>query len=101
MQASRHGGIVTRSHSAHERESLMSSNLPLGPMLALGAICGVLAACSDGGDPATAPEIRSPTPSVSASAAAPAFVQVSGGGGHTCGITAASRAYCWGNNYQG
>ncbi|MFL5495277.1 MAG: RCC1 domain-containing protein [Gemmatimonadales bacterium] len=79
----------------------MSSNPPLGPRLALGAICGVLAACSGGEDPATAPEIQSPTTSVSASAAAPAFVQVSGGGAHTCGITDTGQAYCWGNNYEG
>jgi alpha-tubulin suppressor-like RCC1 family protein len=33
--------------------------------------------------------------------AAPAFVQVSPGGAHTCGLTAAGVIWCWGNNATG
>ncbi|HYC32595.1 MAG TPA: hypothetical protein VEB59_09945 [Gemmatimonadales bacterium] len=33
--------------------------------------------------------------------AAPAFVQVSGGAGHSCGLSAAGAAWCWGHNEAG
>jgi alpha-tubulin suppressor-like RCC1 family protein len=29
------------------------------------------------------------------------FLQVSGGGGHSCGVTTDNRAYCWGENHYG
>jgi alpha-tubulin suppressor-like RCC1 family protein len=46
--------------------------------------------------PAAAPE---PAPSLAeAAAGALVFSQVSSDGGHSCGITADNRAYCWGEN---
>ncbi|HUF34744.1 MAG TPA: hypothetical protein VMN37_02285 [Gemmatimonadales bacterium] len=29
------------------------------------------------------------------------FTSLAGGGSHTCGLTAAGVAYCWGNNFSG
>lgn len=34
-------------------------------------------------------------------ASAPAFVQLSAGGAHTCGLTSDGSAWCWGNNANG
>jgi len=42
-----------------------------------------------------------PEPAHTAAAAALSFSQVSGGGFHSCGLTADNRAYCWGDNGSG
>jgi alpha-tubulin suppressor-like RCC1 family protein len=44
---------------------------------------------------------KSPPALASTVAATPAFIQVSGGGNHSCGVTAENRVYCWGFNVYG
>jgi alpha-tubulin suppressor-like RCC1 family protein len=62
------------------------------PLLLVG-----LAACQEPG----APSAADPVPSAAESATATTWRQVSPGGGHTCGLTADSLAYCWGWNFSG
>jgi alpha-tubulin suppressor-like RCC1 family protein len=59
-----------------------------------GGVLGVESCTDDGVGPAE------PMPAVTA-AGALAFQQVSSGDIHTCGVTAGSKAYCWGWNQQG
>jgi alpha-tubulin suppressor-like RCC1 family protein len=58
--------------------------------------------CRDDDDSAVGPER---TAGVDASAATTTtslvFIQISGGGGHSCGITSDNKAYCWGANGSG
>ena len=68
--------------------SSVSCRLPI-PVLLI-----ALAACQDAGQSPTAPD-ESSSLAVSA-AAALSFRQVSAGDTHTCGVTTANRAYCWG-----
>jgi alpha-tubulin suppressor-like RCC1 family protein len=53
-----------------------------------------LAACQDAGQSPTAPD--APSSLAVSTAAALSFRQVSAGDDHTCGVTTANRAYCWG-----
>jgi alpha-tubulin suppressor-like RCC1 family protein len=65
------------------------------------ALAGILLAVMGCGDEPTSPTAPEPTSALAATSAALAFVQVSGGGNHSCGVTADNRAYCWGFNYYG
>jgi alpha-tubulin suppressor-like RCC1 family protein len=69
------------------------------PVLVLAAL-----GCGEDADSPTAPGSRAEATSpdlAAAAATAPSFVQVSAGITHTCGVTAADRAYCWGGNSEG
>ena len=70
----------------------------LNVVLAIAAT--VLPACRDG-EP-TAPMDGAPAAAVEAEAAvAPPFLQISAGNTHSCGVTTANLAYCWGMNTFG
>lgn len=56
--------------------------------------------CRDDAQSPTEPSVHLPEASVSA-AAALALWQVSGGANHTCAVTTADQAYCWGYNQEG
>jgi len=63
----------------------------------------VLTGCAERAGPPTDPS-SDPLPiseGTASLAAAPAMVQVSAGGPHTCGVTAVGQAYCWGHNEAG
>lgn len=63
-----------------------------GPALVVAAL-----GCRDGAESPTAPEaVLDVTPAHTLS-----FRQVSAGEAHSCGVTTADRAYCWGNNSVG
>jgi alpha-tubulin suppressor-like RCC1 family protein len=65
--------------------------------LTVGAL--TLASCSDTTtEPDKPPDAEA---TLATATTALAFYQVSAGGGHTCGITADNRLYCWGYNYNG
>lgn len=66
-------------------------------LLAVAAVA--LAACRD--EPPTAPTTAGPPEETVAAATTLAFVQVTQGITHSCGVTADDRAYCWGDNYFG
>jgi alpha-tubulin suppressor-like RCC1 family protein len=70
----------------------------LTPLVALG-VGSLAAGCRDDGVTPLSPGAE-PALAVAA-AAVPAFTQLSTFGSHTCGITAAGRAYCWGLNSGG
>jgi alpha-tubulin suppressor-like RCC1 family protein len=55
------------------------------------------------GEDATSPSHPEPGPALAtaSAAAALAFVQVNGGGFHTCGVATDGRAFCWGGNNFG
>ena len=55
--------------------------------------------CGDDVESPAAPDGFAPPAATAAQALA--FVQVSGGNRHTCGITGDDRAYCWGFNFDG
>ena len=74
------------AHRARLRQSLV-------PILMAGVV-----AC--GGDPSTAPGAGQ-EPSLAAATGPLAFVQVTQGITHSCGVTADNRAYCWGDNFFG
>jgi alpha-tubulin suppressor-like RCC1 family protein len=66
------------------------------------ALAGVLLAvlgCAD--EQPTAPTMPKQISALATTSAALAFIQVSGGNQHTCGVTADNRAYCWGYNFYG
>ncbi|HUR93237.1 MAG TPA: hypothetical protein VMY76_01550 [Gemmatimonadales bacterium] len=68
------------------------------------ALVLLLAAAGCGQDESpVAPEARpaDASPAVAAAVAPLAFVQVSTGINHSCGVTADDRAYCWGYNWKG
>jgi alpha-tubulin suppressor-like RCC1 family protein len=69
--------------------------------LVVSAIAAALIACHE--DTPTAPDEVSdgPGPSLATATAAPAFVQVTQGITHTCGVTPDNLAYCWGDNFFG
>jgi alpha-tubulin suppressor-like RCC1 family protein len=71
---------------------------PIGYLAPL--FIGSILAC---GEELTAPVVSENTPNLETATAAAslAFYQVSGGGAHTCGVTTANRAYCWGLNFWG
>ena len=78
------------------------SPLPLRPMLpraALAFLASVLFGCGESPVPTTEPEAE--PASALAAATASALVAVSVGWDHSCGVTAAGLAYCWGNNQVG
>jgi alpha-tubulin suppressor-like RCC1 family protein len=63
------------------------------------AILVTVLGCREDAESPTAPESG---PALAATATTPlAFYQVSGGWYFTCGVTTASRAYCWGDNLFG
>lgn len=70
-----------------------------GVLLAIG-LGSLVAGCRDD---ALTPASPSAEPDLAEAvvAAGPAFTQVSSGDGHTCGIAASGRAYCWGLNTGG
>ncbi|HET6576683.1 MAG TPA: hypothetical protein VFG66_00065 [Gemmatimonadales bacterium] len=70
-----------------------------GVLIALG-VGSLVAGCRDDTLTPTSP-VAAPELAEAAVAAGPAFTQLSSGGGHTCGITASGRAYCWGLNSGG
>jgi len=71
----------------------------LAPGIAL-AVAVAASGCREDAESPTAPS--EPAPAVVATAAqALTFHQVSGGYGHTCGVTTDGRAYCWGLNVGG
>jgi alpha-tubulin suppressor-like RCC1 family protein len=61
----------------------------------------VLAGASCGGERIAGPDGTSAVVSTDAAAAALAFLQVSAGHEHSCGLTSDNRAYCWGRNSSG
>lgn len=64
---------------------------PAAPLYAAAVL--LFAACgSDPAEPTRPPD----QPPIAAATAPPALVQVSAGQSHTCGITAAGQAWCWG-----
>ena len=70
---------------------------PLAPVLAAAFLVAV-AGCREGTEAPTGPELA---PAAATAAAALSFRQVSAGGRHSCGVTTADRAYCWGFNAEG
>jgi alpha-tubulin suppressor-like RCC1 family protein len=56
--------------------------------------------CRDDTQSPTEPTTMTPETDVSATAAL-TFRQISGGAGHTCGVTTENKAYCWGHNTYG
>ena len=46
----------------------------------------------------TSPTAPETTPALSTASTPLSFIQVSGGGRHSCGISTDNRAYCWGSN---
>src|SRR6266487_4708730 len=70
----------------------------VAPILPL-ALAAALACREDVRSP-TAPESE-PALAATATTAALSFRQVSAGEDHTCGVTTADRAYCWGRNFFG
>jgi alpha-tubulin suppressor-like RCC1 family protein len=71
----------------------------LAPLLAPALVVAALGCGEDAQSP-TAPEVTAPL-ATSATAAAPAFQQVSSGGVQTCGVSTENRVYCWGYNVFG
>jgi alpha-tubulin suppressor-like RCC1 family protein len=69
-------------------------------IIALGLLLSAAWGCRDAESP-TEPGTTGPSVDVAAAAAALTFYQVSGGGYHTCGVTADSLGYCWGYNESG
>jgi alpha-tubulin suppressor-like RCC1 family protein len=65
----------------------------VGPMVLLLAL-----GCSEDAETPLAPE--APAAAVTATQVLE-FRQVSGGNDHTCGVTTAGKAYCWGRNFSG
>ena len=61
----------------------------------------LLSGISCRGDEVVAPTVNEGPDLASAATAALAFYQVSGGLGHTCGLTLDHRLYCWGVSYLG
>ena len=81
-----HGGRVPRH--THRFASVLASALVTA---ALG--------CGEDTESPSAPE---PTPALATASTLPlSFAQISAGGVHTCGVTTAHRAYCWGDNSAG
>jgi alpha-tubulin suppressor-like RCC1 family protein len=74
---------------------------------AFGVLAAVLGAglfstgCGEDAAPTEAPSAPSPAEALTIATQALVFYQVSMGDMHTCGITTAGRAYCWGNNFSG
>ncbi len=71
---------------------------PIIPCLALASLS--LLACDQDEKVSTAPSTPE-APAVATAAASLPFRQISGGGGHTCAVTTANKAYCWGENASG
>ncbi len=70
------------------------------PVLATGVLILLsLVGCS--GEPETTAPSSDATLVEAAATAPPALIQVSAGGGHTCGLTAGGLAWCWGENSGG
>jgi alpha-tubulin suppressor-like RCC1 family protein len=63
-----------------------------------GALLLAMLGCGDEAESPTAPE---PGSELATTATTLAFLQVSAGGYHTCGITLDNKAYCWGLNVWG
>ena len=63
-------------------------------------LAGTALGCGEEAGAPTAPAAEQGSASV-VQAAALAFIQVSAGQRHTCGVTTANRAYCWGYNGAG
>ncbi len=69
-------------------------------VLAASALLPILVACRDDVESPTEPTLA--TPHAAVAAAAPlSFLQVTGGGLHSCGVATDNRAYCWGENHYG
>lgn len=58
----------------------------------------LLGGCGDDAQPPTEPDAA---PELAVSGAPLAFRQIAAGGAHTCGVTTAFIAYCWGSNFWG
>ena len=69
-------------------------------VLAASALLPILVSCRDDVESPTEPTLATPHAAVAA-AASLAFLQVTGGGAHSCGVTTDNRAYCWGDNFSG
>ncbi len=83
--------------------ALSSTPLADGRSLYRLGFCALLLAgvgCREEGGPPTAPEADPLAPAATATASL-TFVQVAQGSTHSCGVTADSRAYCWGSNSLG
>lgn len=70
-------------------------------ILASGALLLAAFGCRDDTGSPTEPAPSSAPETSETAAAALSFYQVSGGDGHSCGVTADSLAYCWGYNDSG
>jgi alpha-tubulin suppressor-like RCC1 family protein len=68
----------------------------LAPVLAAGLL--VTLGCRED---TTSPTAAETTLALSTASTPLSFIQVSGGGRHSCGITTENRAYCWGSNASG
>jgi alpha-tubulin suppressor-like RCC1 family protein len=70
--------------------------------LALGLTAGTLG-CGEDAEAPTVPATTAPqaTPTLATTSTPLSFLQVSAGSHHTCGVTTANRAYCWGDNSRG
>ena len=70
------------------------------PLLLATVVLGAGLGCGEDAESPTGPQ--EPTaPALATGAPALAFVQVSGGAFHTCGVTTVGQAYCWGGNSYG
>ena len=84
---------------AHTALRRLAAAFPCWQMasLLLAGLALIGSACKDADSP-TSPQTP---PALASAAQTMAFVQVSAGGSHTCGVTANHRAYCWGTNGSG
>jgi alpha-tubulin suppressor-like RCC1 family protein len=75
----------------------------LGRLTPAAALLVLMVGCGDDAEAPSAPGAGTPeaTPAFATAATPLSFMQVSAGGGHSCGLTSDSLAYCWGSNSSG